>query len=299
MEQIISLIKDTLSSNATIKDKLNTTNNQVYIIEDSGKEYILKLYKSKHWPEDGKNIFVNSLLENNKIRHAKVIDYNRNCSFSQGGYILEEKISGNPIDLNSLTIKEGMLYYKYLAQFIKKVHSITFEKYGWINNGNPYYESFSDFLLSEIQEHSENLIKAGVINETLLVKICNTLKAYFDKLNTIPCLCHGDLSLRNAIWDGENLTLIDYDDVMILPNYADIARLTFDMRSYSNFAEFRKIFLETYFVNTEENNIFERFEKMYHLYCCIDWIDFNIKKGYDYNYLLKYLKQLINEIIEK
>lgn len=293
MKQIEDLIKQSLSSDARIKNKLNTTNNDVYIIEDKGKEYILKFYKSKNWPEDGKNIYVNSLLEKHGIRHAKIIDYNRNCNISKGGYILEEKIKGNSIDLNNLPLSDGTLYYKHLAQFIKTVHLITFKKYGWINNGAPYYNSFVNFLVSEIKEHSESLIKEKHMTEFMLEKICNRMKSSLETQEITPCLCHGDLSLRNAIWDGEQLTLIDYDDAMALPNYADIARLTFDMREYPNYKEFREIFLKSYFNSSKQEKQFEQFEKIYHLYCCIDWIDFSISKGYDYKNLLKYFKEIL------
>ena len=299
MKQIIDLIQEKLSPNAKVKNKLNTTNNDVYIIQNDGKEYILKLYKSKNWPENGKNIFVNSLLEKKKINFAKVIDYSRDCDFSKGGYILEEKITGNPVDLNNLSLTDGKLLYKHLAKFIKKVHSITFKKYGWINNGYPYFNTFCDFLLYDIKEHSESLIKEKILTKSVFEKVCNHLKKSFSELNITPCLCHGDLSLRNAIWDGKQLTLIDYDDAMALPNYADIARLTFDMRGYSNFEEFRKAFLDTYFKSSQEQKSFEEFEKLYHLYCCIDWIDFDINKGYDYKNLLKYFKELLANIAKR
>ena len=297
MKQIVDLIKQVLSPNAVIKNKLNTTNNEVYIIKDGVKEYILKLYKSKNWPEDEKNIYVNSLLEENKIRHAKIIAYNRECEYSKGGYILEEKIPGKTIDLYTLPLDEGELYYKHLAKFIKKVHSITFEKYGWINNGKPCFNTFSDFLIYDLKEHSKNLINEKLIDKSMVERICKHLKESFGEFDILPCLCHGDLSLRNAIWDSKKLTLIDYDDAMALPNYADIARLTFDMRGWSNFKEFRNAFLKEYFDKPQDKQEFEKFEKLYHIYCCIDWIDFDINKGYDYNGLLKYLKELIDENI--
>ena len=87
------IINKHLGQDAKIVKKINTTNNDVYIISADGKEYILKFYKSKTWPENGKNLLVNSWLEKHNIPYAKVVGDDRDCGLV-GGYILEEKVAG-------------------------------------------------------------------------------------------------------------------------------------------------------------------------------------------------------------
>lgn len=56
----------------------NVTNNFVYSFTVSDKHYILKLFRSTDWPEDGKVRFVNQILIQNNIPCAELIAYSRN-----------------------------------------------------------------------------------------------------------------------------------------------------------------------------------------------------------------------------
>ncbi len=294
--EIEKLIKEKLSPYAKIKEKLNTTNNGVYIVIDGEKEYILKFYKSKNWPEKNKNLYVNSLLEKCNIPFARVIGYDRDNLIFGGGYILEEKLKGKTIDLKTLNLDEGTKYYTSLAKFIKRVHAIKFERFGWLNNGAPCYSSFANFLMDDIKSSGGNLVEKGVISKSTLDNICKKIEECFGRQNMQSSLCHGDLSLRNAIWQGDDLVLIDYDDAIALPCYADVSRLTFDMKEYKYYKEFRQAFFDSYFDSESEKEEYEEFEKVYHLYCAIDWMNFSVQKGYEYNYLLNYFHDLINEL---
>ena len=278
--------------NAKVIKKLVTTNNDVYIVSLKDKNYVLKFYRSKTWPENGKNLLVNSLLEQNNIPYAKVIGYDRDCELF-GGYILEERILGDSVDMGHLSCKLGEKYYSLLAKFIKKVHNIKFDKFGYLNNGNPLYSNFYDFLKDDFEDHARSLLKDKLINEKQMNVIKKKFKMVFEKSNYTPCLCHGDLSLRNAIIDGEKLVLIDYDDASALPALADIARMTFDMREYVESPKWRVSFLNSYFENNEQIKEFEKFEKTYHIYCAIDWMDFAISKNHKFDDLLEYLRELL------
>lgn len=293
---INELIFNKLGQTAKILKKLDTTNNDVYIISSNNKEYILKFYKNRTWPEDGKNLYVNSLLEKNNIPFAKVVAYTRDCDFSDGGYILEEKIKGGSVNMDKLSTNEGEEYYSLLAKFIKKVHQIKFDNFGYINNGKPLYSNFYEFLKDDLEDHSKLLIENNLISQEDLKRIQKHFKDVFANGNFKPCLCHGDLSLRNAIVYNNKLVLIDYDDSMVLPAFADIARMTFDMRPYKAYLSWRQAFLNSYFQDIDKFKTYENFEKTYHIYCAIDWIDFALKKGYDYTNLYDYLKTLLSSI---
>ena len=75
LADIRGIARKYLGSGAEISETVKTTNNQVFIVKADNKEYVLKLYKRKEWPEDGKNLYVNSLLKQNNIPYAKICGY--------------------------------------------------------------------------------------------------------------------------------------------------------------------------------------------------------------------------------
>ena len=82
LADIRGIARKYLGSGAEISETVKTTNNQVFIVKAGNKEYVLKLYKSKEWPEDGKNLYVNSLLKQNNIPYAKICGYSREDEIS-------------------------------------------------------------------------------------------------------------------------------------------------------------------------------------------------------------------------
>ena len=70
----------------------NVPNNSVYKVFAGSKWYIFKIYKQKHWPENGKLIFVNQKLIENDINCAKIIAFDRSDSYFNTGFLLEEKV---------------------------------------------------------------------------------------------------------------------------------------------------------------------------------------------------------------
>ena len=196
--------------------------------------------------------------------------------------------------MDTLSLESGRKYSSLLAAFIRRVHQITFPKYGYLNNGNPDYPDFYGFLIDDVKTHAERLLQKHLITDDKLNRIITVFKSTFGNTAYGACLCHGDLSLRNVIIDGDRLVLIDYDDAMAFPAYSDIARLTFDIRVYEHSDQWRESFLRTYFDDQTQIRQFEKFERIYHIYCAIDWMDFAIKMNYDYDELNEYLTELID-----
>ena len=265
--EINKIIKDKLGYEATIDAKLKTTNNSVYIIDYHGEKYIFKIYRSKNWPENGKLLYVNKLLEQNNIKYPKVIDYTRSHAYFENGYVLEQKINGIPILNKKMNLEFGVESYRLLAKFIKKVHEIKFESYGYINNGNPDYLEFSEYVRDILEENLDILFDNNVLKKEDLSNLVDVVCDEFDKFNISPVLSHGDLSMRNVIYDGEDVVLIDWDDAMALPYQADIARMTFDMKfmRLDNYNVFRGAFLDEYF-DGDFDVEYSRFEKIYHIF---------------------------------
>lgn len=163
--EINKIIKDKLGEEACIDNKVNTTNNSVFVINYNKDKYIFKIYRSKNWPENGKLLYVNELLEKNNIRYPKAIDYTRDHSYFKNGYVLEQKIDGIPILDKEFDLEFGVKAYKLLAKLIKKVHTIKFENYGYLNNGNPDYLSFGEYVKDVLKDNLNILFDHNVIKK--------------------------------------------------------------------------------------------------------------------------------------
>lgn len=312
--EIEEIIKKQLDENAKIIKKLNTTNNKVFIVSYNNKDYVFKVYHSKTWPEDGKLIYVNNLLDKNNIKHANIYSntcvnnvqclsyYSDKCLNNkiESRYMIEEKIQGcSP--LNNLNTKDMQNAYNLLALYIKKVHKITFEKFGYLNNGSPEYNKFSEYILDTLHDNLPVLIDNNILQIDNIDNFIESISLKFDKYNLSPCLCHGDLSMRNVIIENNNLSLIDWDDAMAYPAYADIARMTFDMRYIhdKDHNQYKSSFLNTYLENNEMATYLE-FEKLYHIFVAIDFLAHSIKiinTNSKYQDMIQYLTSLIKELL--
>lgn len=297
-DKINKIIKEKFGDDAKILKQIPTSNNQVYIVEKNDKEYMFKIYHSKNWPEDGKLIYINSILEELNIRYAKVIDYNRHYEAFDGGYVIEEKIKGIAA-IDTLKTDELKDIYIKMARQIKKVHNITFDKFAFLHFGNPKYETFGEYIEEYITERVHNLEKLGynfIENSHVFIpQLCNKLNEF--KLN--PVLCHGDLSIRNVIYNNGEVFFVDWDDAMALPAYADLARMTYDMMwlHKNDYKELKQCFLNEYF---KDENIedFSLFEKIYHIFSSLEFIDFSLTRIKNDEYIhdkINYLNKLIKE----
>jgi len=292
-------IKDKLGKTAKVVKKINTSNNQVYIISYENKEFIFKIYHSKSWPEDGKIHYVNTLLNKLNIKHPKVIAYDRNTKEFKGGYLIEEFVDGvNPLEV--FNDKQMRLTYKALAKYIKNIHTIKFSKYGYLNNGEPYYDKFSEYIEDVLADNLETLIKNDIIKIENIEHFIESYSSYFDCFDFPAVLCHGDLSIRNVLTTGNDLTLIDWDDAMAYPAFADIARMTFDMRYIhdKNSHLFTLSFLSDYLEENQINN-YLRFESLYHIFVALDFLAHSIdkiNKEEKYKKMMEYLEYLLKKL---
>lgn len=141
------IIKKNFGSSAEEIGKIeNVSNNFVYSFRAAGERFILKMYRSKDWPEDGKIPFVNRLVLQNNIPCAELIAYSRDDQIYPNGYLIEREIQGTAADkIRSGREKEAALYVT-LAELVSKVHNIRIKNFGYIGSGEGCYESMSDFF---------------------------------------------------------------------------------------------------------------------------------------------------------
>lgn len=94
----------------------NVTNNFVYSFIVLDKHYILKLYRSTDWPENGKIRFVNQLLIQNSIPCAELITYSRNDQTYPNGYLIEREVQGVAVDKILFDREQEIALYIKLAE---------------------------------------------------------------------------------------------------------------------------------------------------------------------------------------
>lgn len=274
------------------------SNNSVYNIIVNDKSYIFKIFKQRTWPEDGKLIFVNKQLIENRVGCAKIITFDRNDSHFQTGYLIEEYVSGINAEHIVFDLNSGTDFYEKLALLVSKIHRIHIKNFGYIGNGVAGYASFTDFMSDKYDEITTALVKKHLFDKNSLRELKNPVMDGIRLCESLPpVLNHGDLSTKNVII-GENgkLTLIDWDDAMSYNWIADIARMTYWMKfKYNNYEYelYKNKFMEHY--ATEAKVDFEAFENIFHVWIGMDHLNFYSDKP-QYEKTMEYFKKTLEKL---
>lgn len=275
-------------------------NNRVYKIETDEKPYIFKTYSSAGWPEDGKLPYINQKLSKHNIPHAALCAFDRKDERFPNGYLIEECLPGTTADRLTLTRAETVLLFEKLAELMSRVHRIKMTGFGYIGGGVAGWGSFSEFMgdslhdnivgLKERETLSESEIKSLEAEIVTRLKICDSSPSV---------LCHGDLSLKNVLVSGDDITLIDWDDAYALCWVADIANLTLWMRrAYGSDAEiYKKAFLDRYQTDGDIN-LFYQTEDILHVRYGLDMFNF-FSGNPNYHDVVEATKTILRESLAK
>ncbi|MDE7293654.1 MAG: aminoglycoside phosphotransferase family protein, partial [Oscillospiraceae bacterium] len=157
LEAADRIIKSNFGCGAEIQKCENVTNNFVYFFTVSGERYVLKLFRSADWPENGKVQFVNEILRRNNIPCAELIAYSRDDKIYPNGYLIEREVRGTAAEKMALDREREKELYVKLAELVSCIHSIKIKNYGYIGSGVACYESMTDFFEDEFDRLEEGL----------------------------------------------------------------------------------------------------------------------------------------------
>ncbi len=274
----------------------HVTNNFVYSFTVLDKHYILKLYRSTDWPENGKVQFVNQLLMQNNIPCAELITYSQNNQFYPNGYLIEREIQGIAADKTLFDREQEIALYVKLAKLVSSIHNIKIKNYGYIGSGIACYDSMISFFEDEFDRFESGLKET--ISKAQLNKMKEKFLGIMADFEDLPSvLCHSDLSKKNImVQNNGEILLIDWDDAIAFNWMADIARLTFWMKlnyNQQDYVLFKNTFLKHY-QTAHRKSDFISFESGFHIYSALDSLLFFLDIGNTemQNHFINYLRCL-------
>lgn len=138
-----------------------------------------------------------------------------------GGYRYQEFIEGKTFD----QIKDRHLLFPQLAENLRKLHSLKLDGFGRIYSENPLMGSdftWQSYINLNFEAHIYLAKEIGFINNKQ-TKFCLKLKNKSVDFKDKGSILHGDLNNKNIISNGNELYLIDWEDVIIGDPIYDLA----------------------------------------------------------------------------
>ncbi len=206
------------------------------------------------------------ILNKEGVRVPKVYDMQLNK-----GYILEEDLGDQTLLKKLSTLKnqkEELHFYEKTILELIKIHSIQTEKYSKEDFSKEAFDK--DKLLSEVAFTQKNLIE-GLFDKTLTSSQQSCLNNTFGLIcseigEQKRVLTHRDFHSRNIMIRGEELSVIDFQDMrMGIPQY-DLVSLLEDCYykiSRQNKHTLKRMYWDEFLEKKFIQNSFEEFSVLY------------------------------------
>jgi Ser/Thr protein kinase RdoA (MazF antagonist) len=205
--------------------------NHVYKVVTIDNSLLVRVFRNKYWPEDGKLEWIEKQLTKQRIPHAKILYYSRKSDYFLNGFMVTEFLEGlngwSAVRQNQISIEQSFVE---IGKAANRIHKIQIKKFGLVNKGKGTEANFIKKEINSMREHLEKLTKQKQFDqsfqENLFSKIESSLIDLLPKLK--PVLVHADPSRENAIYtpDGRWI-LIDWDNALSSIWLEDFADLTF------------------------------------------------------------------------
>ncbi len=151
--------------------------NYVYKLKTAERTVVVKVFRNRFWPEDGKLQWIEKQFAKHKVPHAKMIYYSRNNKYFLFGLMISEYVAG----LNAMeAVKKGVHTmadsYKATGNLLKRVHKIKLKKFGQINYGKGTDSNFINRELKKATGLIEKLIHHKNLKHEILNKFISAVR---------------------------------------------------------------------------------------------------------------------------
>lgn len=269
-EQVKIALKDNGFAAIEINQLTSGSYNTVFkVVLESGQRVVVRIFRSKGWPEAGKLEWVSAQLSQFNIPSAKILFSTRDNRYFPHGFMVQEYVDG---EIVQKLVGEDISYAEYfteLGKTMNQVHKIQIPKFGYIGHGTGNHDSLIAYLGSDIDRFFKRI-------ETIMDKLVVEPKVFKQKvLGTLESISqltsvlnHNDLSPNNVMLNShKDLVLIDWDNAISHTWLNDFAVMTYWMRNrHKDLAEreeYIKLFLDSYSPNMDYQEI-RKVEKTLH-----------------------------------
>lgn len=220
-----------------IKECRGGFSNDVYeiICPPSGTNLIVKIYDNNYpWRMEKELYVYNLLCEHTQLPVPEVLGYDLSQKVVPLNYLILSKLKGQMLSdvKEDLKSKELQNLYIQLGEVLKKIHSITFDVFGYIvTEIVDSYPTNAEYMHSMFEKNLKQYIEISG-NSTIADKIYTFINKNQKLLNYCPkaCLCHNDYHESNfmVLKEGKEWKvsgIIDVENALAGDPLLDIAKL--------------------------------------------------------------------------
>ncbi|HYV12488.1 MAG TPA: aminoglycoside phosphotransferase family protein [Pyrinomonadaceae bacterium] len=237
--------------------------NRVYRVETGGGRFVVKVFRSRMWPEESKLEWIEKQLAGLGILHPRTIFSSRDASVFPNGFAIAEHIEGKDaweaIDDGSLTTER---FSEELGRILRGVHSVRVRAYGHLCNGEGVY---TDFIEQRLAKTTKDVDQIATRDDDLYDVVRERTRQRLLPFKHLyrPVLTHGDPNPHNCILtESGQLALVDWDNAACSIWLRDYAHLTYRLLTDESG---REAFFNGYGATDLDRETIQRIERTFHL----------------------------------
>ena len=237
--------------------------NRVYRVETDGGRFVVKVFRSRMWPEEGKLEWIEKQLAGLDILYPRTIFSSRDSSVFPSGFMIAEHIEGRDawgaIDDGSLTTER---FIEELGRILRGVHSVRVKAFGHLCDGQGVY---LDFIEQRLEKTAKDVDQIARRDDDLYDVVRDRTRQRLLPFRDLyrPVLTHGDPNPHNCILtESGQLALVDWDNAASSIWLRDYAHLTYRLLTDESG---REAFFNGYGATDLDRETIQRIERTFHL----------------------------------
>ncbi len=237
--------------------------------------FIIKIYPEKfHWKLEKEVYLYNLINKKIKIPIPKVIFFNDKKDILNKNYILFNKLEGKILNDKTFNLSDKEIYsiYSQMGKILRKIHSIKFDKYGYIGTKIIYpFQTNYQYMTSQFTKKLKEFKGEKKFINDYLEK-----NSYLFNNSKSPVLCHNDYHEGNIMINKINnlwkiTGIFDVENMLSGDALLDISKTFYYSIKKDN--NKKKGFMNGY---GSVPNDFEKRLKLYRLYHALEiWCWYN------------------------